>query len=91
MNEDQILTRIALEVELAKLDPEVSEMMCLIYRIEMPEDWTGRWPPTFEGIGHYIGMKFRGKAMSEAAIRYRLKAVKKMWRGERGKLRRNRR
>lgn len=88
MTEDEILTLVAVEEALSRLTPEFSEMMRLIYKIGEPEDWDAPWPPTFEHIGAYIGLKFRGKALSEAAIRYRRDLVLAQWRSERGDLRR---
>lgn len=90
MNEEQILIRIDIEHALAKLHPADCAMMLLIYRIVQPPDWDASWPPKFEDIGHYIGIKYEDGPLSEAAIRYRRDAVKGMWRGERGALRRNR-
>lgn len=88
MDEEQILNRIELERQLAKLHPEDREMMLLIERFDRPDDWTSEWPPSYSDIGIYIGLKYRGKAFSEAAIRYRRNVVIKFWRGERNKLRR---
>jgi hypothetical protein len=90
MDEDQILTQIVVDAKLAELPLAHREMICLIYRLHpQPDDWDlGRWPPTYEDVGTYIGRKFEGKALSEAAIRYRRDAILEMWRGERGELRR---
>lgn len=63
-------------------------MMLLVYQVFQPEDWVGRWPPKFEDIGRYIGLKYEGAALSEAAIRYRRDAIVKMYQGTRGHLRR---
>lgn len=90
MDEDTILTRVTIEAELEKLHPAERAMMLLIYKIDQPEDWTGPWPPKYEAIGRYIGLKFEGRPLSEAAIRYRRDAVLGVWKGTRGKLRRNR-
>jgi len=89
MSENQILTRIDLERALARLHPADAMMMKLIYQLEQPDDWSGRWPPKFEDIGHYIGVKYEGAPLSEAAIRYRRDVVRAQWAGKRGKLRRN--
>jgi hypothetical protein len=91
MNEDQLLRQIDLDRALARLTEEDRVMMLLIYRVERPDDWRGRWPPRYEDIGRYIGLRFQRKPLSEAAIRYRRDAVKAMWRGTRGPLRRTRR
>ncbi len=90
VNEDHILTLIDLERALAKLHPADAQMMRLVYKLEQPEDWEYRWPPRYEDIGCYIGLKYEGSPLSEAAIRYRRDAIKGAWRGERGTLRRNR-
>lgn len=93
MNEDDILTHIALETALASLHPADREMMLLIYYVWQPEDWGERqWPPRLEDIGGYIGVKWEipSAPLSEAAIRYRQIAIEQGWRGERGPLRRHR-
>lgn len=87
MDEDQILAQIDIDAALSKLSEEFALMMRLVYKQYQPDDWEAQWPPRFEDIGWYIGMRFRGKPMSEAAIRYRRDAVEAMWRGERGPLR----
>ena len=90
MSEDQLLARIDIEQALSRLEPANRALILLVYRVEKPVDWGNRrWPPTFEDIGHYIGMKFEGAPLSEATIRYRRDALKRMWRGERGELRKN--
>jgi hypothetical protein len=91
MIEDHILNLVDLEHALAKLERPYREMILIIYRVWQPDDWEGRWPPTYQDIGVYIGIKFEGKPLSEAAIRYRRDQVKEMWKGKRGKLRRTRR
>jgi hypothetical protein len=62
-------------------------MMLLVYGIEFPDDWGAR-PVTFTTIGEYIGIKFEGAALSEAAIRYRRDVLLQRLRGG---LRRSRR
>lgn len=88
MDEDEILGRVDLEAALSKLPREYAVMMTLVYKVYPPDDWDAQWPPRFEDIGRYIGLKFRGIPLSEAAIRYRRDQVEAMWRGERGPLRR---
>lgn len=90
VTEDQILMMIDIERALASLHPADALMMRLVFRLDQPEDWTYRWPPRYEDIGCYIGIKFEGEPLSEAAIRYRRDAILGEWRGERGTLRRNR-
>ncbi len=93
MNEDAILTQVALEAALSPLTPEDRETMLLIYYVWQPDDWgTRRWPPRLEDIGNYIGLKYKDPPapLSEAAIRYRQIAIESAWRGERGPLRRHR-
>ena len=90
MNEDQILTKVAAEAMLDKLIPADRDMMVLIFRIQQPDDWDGPWPPRFEDIGRYIGMKYEGVSLSEAAIRYRRDVLLREWGKKRRKLRKNR-
>ena len=85
--EDQILAQVDIEAALSKLPPSYAVMMLLVYKVKQPDDWEAQWPPRFEDIGWYIGMRFRGHPLSEAAIRYRRDQVEAMWRGERGPLR----
>lgn len=87
--EDAILSRIDLETALAKLHPADRAMMLLIYRVACPDDWDAGWPPRYLDIGRYIGLRFEGSPLSEAAIRYRRDVVLRMWAGKRGHLRRN--
>lgn len=83
MNEDQILDHVSVERLLATLGAADAEMLILIFRIKAPPDgWTGRWPPTYEQIGDYIGRKYEGRPLSEAAIRYRRDAVFAVLRGD---------
>ena len=91
MSEDRMLMEIDVERALAALHPADRVMMVLIYQLEQPADWTGRWPPKFEDIGRYVGLKFEGAPLSEAAIRYRRDVVLGQWAGKRPGLRRNRR
>lgn len=63
--------------------------MLLIEKVDRPDDWTASWPPRHVDIGIYIGIKYRGKPLSEAAIRYRRNVVKLKWEGKRGGLRRS--
>lgn len=83
MSEDRILDAVSVEALLEKLQPADAEMLILIFRIQAPPDgWLGRWPPTYEQIGDYIGRKYEGRPLSEAAIRYRRDAVFASVRGE---------
>ena len=88
--EDHILARIDIEAALARLHPADREMIVLIFCLERPTDWTFRWPPKYEDIGVYIGLKYEDRPLSEAAIRYRRDVVLGMWKGTRGALRRGR-
>lgn len=91
MTEDQILGQVAIDQALSQLTPSDAAMIRLVFQLEQPEDWGYRWPPRYDDIARYIGLKFEGTPLSEATIRYRRNAVLAMWRGERGQLRRNRR
>lgn len=89
--EDQLLTRIALETELAKLPEADRVMMLMIYKIEIPSDYArfaDEFPVTYGSIGKYIGGKYETQALSEAAIRYRRDVIIGQMRRERGPLRR---
>lgn len=89
MNEDQILNQVSVEALLDTLTPADAEMVALIFRLRpQPDDWVGRWPPTYDAIGAYLGNKYGGRPLSEAAIRYRRDAVFARLRGERTKSRR---
>lgn len=71
MTEDDILTAITVEQLLVTLAVPDQVMLLMVYRISCPADYTGPWPPTYTAIGHYIGMRYKGKPLREAAIRYR--------------------
>lgn len=88
MTEDEILTAVTVEAVLARLTPADRALMHLVYGIAPPEDYAGTWPPTHADIGFYIGMRFEGYRLSEAAVRYRKKVILAMLRGERGPMRR---
>lgn len=90
MDEDAILTSIDLERALATEHPADREMILMVFRIEVPSDYVGPWPPKYEDIGRHIGTKFEGAPLSEAAIRYRRDVMLARWRGIRGSLRRGR-
>jgi hypothetical protein len=87
MMDDEILNQIAIHQVLAELPDADRLTMELHYRLTQPEDYGLRWPPRFEDIGVYIGLRFRGYPLSEATIRYRVSAIQARWRGERGELR----
>lgn len=89
MNEDHLLDRVAVEQALAGLSESDRMMMKMIFGVEYPADWGGR-PVTFTTIGQYIGLRFEGQELSEAAIRYRRDEILKLLRGERGDMRRSR-
>lgn len=70
MNEDELLNRIDAERYLAKLSPERRMVLLLTEGYGVPPDWTEGAVVTYQAIGAYIGKKFRGRPLSEAAIRY---------------------
>lgn len=83
-----ILTLIELENVLGKLPDADREMLLLLFRVEMPEDWRWPWPPRVSQIGEYIGYKYEGRPLSEAAVRYRKKVLLESMQGTRVPLRR---
>ena len=82
MNEETVLNRVACEQLLVHVPPEHRLVLTLVYGLETPADWPWKdttWPPTYAAIGWYVGMRFRGKPLSEAAIRYiRTAAVRRL-------------
>lgn len=90
MNEDEILDRVAVERLLARLDEADRLLLLMVHGIEFPPDWGAR-PVTFTTIGAYLGLRFEGAPLSEAAIRNRRKVLLSHLRGERDGLRRTRR
>lgn len=73
MMEESVLNRVACEQLLETLSAEHRLVLELVFGLESPEDWPWKdttWPPTYAAIGWYVGMRFRGKPLSEAAIRY---------------------
>lgn len=69
MNEDAILDHIAVEQYLSRLSPERRAVLLLTEGFAVPSDWT-EGAVTYSAIGRYIGKRFRGEPLSEAAIRY---------------------
>lgn len=69
MTEDHLLDRVVVEQYLTRLSEERRMVLLLTEGFEVPQDWT-EGPVTYSAIGRYIGRKFRGKPLSEAAIRY---------------------
>lgn len=87
MNESAHLDTIAIATELARLRPWERDMVVMITGYEQPEDYAGPWPATYAHIGRYIGEKYEGRALSEAAIRYRRDQLYERWAAARLKLR----
>lgn len=79
MLEEEILNAIIIEQELSKLPPVDADMLLLLYKIRQPEGYEGPWPPKITDIGIFIGLKYKGKPMNEATIRYRHRKLKKLW------------
>lgn len=90
LTEDEMLDRVAVQQVLAVLSEPDRIMMKMVFGLEYPADWGNR-QPTFTTIGHYIGMRFEGEPLSEAAIRYRRDVLLRRLRGEREGLRRPKR
>ena len=73
MSEEAILNRISVAQYLERLKSEERRvMLSLVYALYCPDDWNpdDRWPPTYAAVGRYVGIRFRGEELSEAAIRY---------------------
>lgn len=69
MTEDEMLDRIDAERFLQRLNPERATVLLLTEGYGVPDDWQ-EGDVTYSAIGRYVGKKFRGKPLSEAAIRY---------------------
>lgn len=87
--EDQLLTRIALDMALARLPEADRVMMLMLWKIEIPRDYDDSYPVTCESIGRYIGLKYEGEVLKESTIRYRRDVIMALLRGQRGPLRRS--
>lgn len=70
MTEDDMLNKIEVQRYLAKLTPERATVLLLTEGFGVPDDWTAGSVVTYQAIGIYVGNKFRGRPLSEAAIRY---------------------
>lgn len=71
--EEFVLNRVSVRQLLDKLEPEQRAVIELTFGLHYPEDWPWpdtQWPPTYAAVGFYVGSRFRGKPLSEAAIRY---------------------
>lgn len=89
VTEDQLLNIVAVEQLLARLEEPDRLMLRMIYHLDHPDDYEGPWPATYTDIGVYVGTRYEGQPLSEAAIRYRRDVLLAVLRGERGPLRRN--
>lgn len=80
--EEPAIDPVSLEQLLAKLDEEARLVVTLSFGLEYPKDWpwtSSPWPPTYAEIAAYVGMKLRGRPLSEASVRYiRKQALLKM-------------
>lgn len=73
MSEDVVINRVAVAQLLATLSAEPRLVLELTFGLTYPGDWpwpNASWPPTYAAVGFYVGNRFRGKPLSEAAIRY---------------------
>lgn len=82
MSEDGVIVRVTVEQLLEQLVPEQRLVVELTFGLTYPTDWPwpdASWPPTYAAVGWYVGNRFRGKPLSEAAIRYmRTTALRQM-------------
>jgi hypothetical protein len=69
VSEDSVINKITCEQYLSKLNEERKTVLLLTEGFGVPDDWE-EGEVTFSSIGRYIGKKFRGEPLSEAAIRY---------------------
>lgn len=74
-DEDEILNRIAAEQTLERLSPEHADMLRILFEIERPADWEYGWPPTYDAVGKYIGLKYQGRVLSESTMRLRFRQL----------------
>lgn len=71
--EEDSLDPVTMQQMLDKLDPEARLVIELSFGLSYPKDWpwtSGPWPPTYAEIAAYVGMKIRGRPLSEASVRY---------------------
>ncbi len=90
MTEERWLDLITLMQLLDGLDPADRDLMILVCGLDLDTDYDGPWPPTHVDIGQWLGRKY-GVPLKDSTVRWRRDAILAMWRGERGRLRRNRR
>lgn len=88
-DDEKIVNRIAIEQALSKLDEPTRELIQLIYKYEMPQDYGPEWPKNYAEIGRLWGIKWEGVPISEATVRYKRDAIAEQWRGA-GKKQKNR-
>lgn len=69
MSEDPIINKITVEQYLSRLSEERRTVLLLTEGFGVPDDWH-EGDVTYSAIGRYIGTRFRGAPLSEAAIRY---------------------
>jgi hypothetical protein len=71
--EEDFLDPLTLEQLLGKLDVEGRLVIELAFGLVYPKDWpwsSGPWPPTYAEIAAFVGMKTRGRPLSEGSVRY---------------------
>lgn len=71
--EEDPLDAVTLQQLLDNLDPEARLVVELSFGLSYPKDWpwnSGPWPPTYAEIAAFVGMKTRGRPLSEASVRY---------------------
>ncbi len=90
MTEERWLDLITLGQLLEQLDPADRDLMILVCELDIETSYDGPWPPTHVDIGAWLGRRY-GFLLPDSTVRWRRDAILAMWRGERGKLRRNKR
>lgn len=75
MNEDALLSRVAVEALLARLCERDRAMVEILFAIDVPDDWPTGEPITHATVARYIGLKYEGRVRGESVSRYRLGCI----------------
>lgn len=79
MLEDEIINRLAIETALVSLPAHDRDLIIMVFAYDKPSDYKGPWPANLTHIGQYIGVKYKGRALSEATVRNRRDAILSSW------------
>jgi hypothetical protein len=78
--ETDLLDRIAIDMELDRLSPVNRALITLRVVYDLPDDYTGPWPPKYADTGRYVGHRYTGKPLSATRTQNRITQILTSWR-----------